>query len=285
MDYMRKQHVYRQESDGEGDASGAAPAGDDAGEAQTEGQTQSAAPEIEEKARKMGWTPKDEFRGDPAKWRDAEEFVDRGENMLPILRKTVEKQQREMAELQKSILEMREYHSKTEQRAYAKAYGELKAKQMEAVAAGNTEVFQQIDQEIESLQEEVSQKPKPDDKKQEVPPEYTEWATRNRWVSTDPNMLAYGEAQFDYIRRTKPGMSYAEQLEEVTKAVKKEFPEKFSNPRRTSAPSVEGATAVAKKGGKSYADMPKEARDTCDRLVRIHKINKDEYVRTYFEGE
>lgn len=285
MFYKGMKHVYRQESDGEGDASSAAPAGDDAGEAQTEGQTQSAAPEIEEKARKMGWTPKDEFRGDPAKWRDAEEFVDRGENMLPILRKTVEKQQREMAELQKSILEMREYHSKTEQRAYAKAYGELKAQQMQAVAEGNTEAFQQLDQEIENLQKEVTQKPKDENKAQDVHPDYPEWEARNRWVKTDPVMLAYGEAQVEYIRRTKPGMSYAEQLEEVTKAVKKEFPEKFSNPRRTSAPSVEGATAVAKKGGKSYADMPKEARETCDRLVRIHKINKDEYVRTYFEGE
>lgn len=296
MFYLRKKHVYREEADENGEGGGGeAVDGEGAGdESQTdgEGQTQAVTPEIEAKARKMGWTEKSEFKGDPAKWRDASEFLERGENMLPILRKTTEKQQQmidrqqaELAELKKSMKEFAEYHSKTEQRAYAKAYGDLKAQQMEAVAAGNTEAFKQIDEAIEDLQKEVSQKPKIENKDQEIPPEYTEWAARNRWVDTDPNMLAYGEAQIDYIRRTKPGMSYADQLEEVTKAVKKEFPDKFSNPRRNSAPSVEGSMSVAKKGGKTYADMPKADRETCDRMVARYGINKDEFVKTYFSDE
>lgn len=289
MFYLRKQHVYRDEADENGEAGGAAPEGDAAkgeGESQTEGQSQTVTPEIEAEARKMGWTPQDEFKGDPAKWRPADEFVERGRNMLPILRKTVEKQQNELAELKKSIKEFAEYHSKTEQRAYAKAYGDLKAQQMEAVAAGNTEAFKQIDQKIEELHEEVSSKkpitvPKDDNPADD--PVYMEWASRNKWVDTDPELSAYAEGQGLYLNKSR-GLRGLDLLEEVTRAVKQKFPEKFSNPRRNSAPSVEGATPVAKKGnGKTYADMPKEDRETCDRMVKRYGISKDEFVKTYFE--
>ena len=33
----------------------------------------------EGQAREMGWRPKDEWEGEPEKWRDAKEFVERGE--------------------------------------------------------------------------------------------------------------------------------------------------------------------------------------------------------------
>jgi hypothetical protein len=291
MFYLRKQHVYRDEADENGESGGAAPEGDGGegeGESQTEGEShaQTVAPEIEAEARKMGWTEKSEFKGDPAKWRPADEFVERGRNMLPILRKTVEKQQNELADLKKSMKEFAEYHSKTEQRAYAKAYGDLKAQQMEAVAAGNTEAFKQIDQEIEDLQKEVSSKKPitvPKDDNPEDDPVYMDWASRNKWVDTDPEMSAYAEGQGLYLSKARK-LRGAELLEEVSKAVKAKFPDKFQNPRRNSAPAVEGATSVAKKGnGKSYADMPKEDRETCDRLVKRYGISKDEYVKNYFE--
>ena len=33
----------------------------------------------EGEAREMGWRPKEEWQGEPEKWRDAKEFVERGE--------------------------------------------------------------------------------------------------------------------------------------------------------------------------------------------------------------
>ena len=77
--------------------------------------------EIEQKAMKMGWTPKDQFKGSPDKWRPADEFVERGENMLPIIKAQVKRQDREIAELKETLQKFGEYHTKTEQRAYEKA--------------------------------------------------------------------------------------------------------------------------------------------------------------------
>ena len=40
----------------------------------------------EEKALEMGWVPQDKWTGDPDKWTDARSYVERGEQILPILR-------------------------------------------------------------------------------------------------------------------------------------------------------------------------------------------------------
>ena len=41
--------------------------------------------ETEDKARRLGWVPKEEFKGDPENWRSADEFMARGEQLLPIV--------------------------------------------------------------------------------------------------------------------------------------------------------------------------------------------------------
>lgn len=46
----------------------------------------SEATDYEGKAREMGWVPQEKWTGDPDKWTDAETFVKRGEEILPILR-------------------------------------------------------------------------------------------------------------------------------------------------------------------------------------------------------
>ena len=47
--------------------------------------------EIEQKAKAMGWSPQEEFRGDPDKWIDAAKFVARGENIMPILKENLDR--------------------------------------------------------------------------------------------------------------------------------------------------------------------------------------------------
>lgn len=55
--------------------------------------------EVEQRARDMGWAPKEEWRGNPAAWIDAGEYVQRGEQMIPILRSNLRKTETELATL------------------------------------------------------------------------------------------------------------------------------------------------------------------------------------------
>jgi hypothetical protein len=283
MLYLRKQHIYRNKESGEGE-------GGAAGENQAEQQA-SKNTEIEDKARKMGWTPKEEFKGDPDKWRDASEFVERGENMLPIVKATVKKQDIRIAELERTIKDLADYHSKTEQRAYEKAFKELKAKQIEAVSAGDAKAFAEVDAEMAELHKQATEKPTFKQAEQTSDPVYDEWAGRNKWLE-DKTLEKEAEAQAVYLRERGDRRTGTEFLDAVKERVKREFPDKFSNLRRENAPSVEGGTPVPRKGGgKAYTDMPAEARAACERMAKngysgdakAQAEFKAQYVKQYFE--
>jgi hypothetical protein len=59
----------------------------------TEEQTQEEIQqqEVETRAKSMGWIPKEEFKGDESNWRPANEFVERAETLLPIVKATSKK--------------------------------------------------------------------------------------------------------------------------------------------------------------------------------------------------
>ena len=99
-------------------------------------------------------------------------------------------------------------------------------------------------------------------------PEYQEWEAANRWAVTDPVARTYAESYAEYLRKTGSKLVGAEFLDEVKKAVKKEFPDKFSNPRRNDPGAVEGSNPPAKKGGKTFADLPADAKAACERMAR-----------------
>jgi len=241
--------------------------------------------DVEAKALKMGWTPKEEFKGDPAKWRPADEFVERGENMLPIVKAKVKQQERVIAELQRSMQELGEYHTKTEQRAYASALATLKQQRADAIASADGVAFDKVDTEIDRLNQEMASK-KPIVKPNIDPatdPVYVEWESRNKWVK-DPELekMAYkiGEALHE-AGVTETGTEF---LDMVGKKMRLAFPERFTNPRRENAPAVESGVPAARKGGKSFADLPAEARAACERMAK-NAYSTDEKQRDKFKAE
>ena len=295
MNFHRMFHRFMSEA-AEGDASGhsAPPAGNQgAADTDTPDEAEIAATAaIEAEASKMGWTPKSEFKGDPAKWRPADEFVERGKNMLPIVQASNKRLEREVAELRQTTKEFADHLSKTEQRAYERALADLKQQRKEAIAAGDGETFDKVDEAIADLKKEADAKAaKGADKAGPADdPVYAEWESRQTWLK-DPDMAEYGEFAASKLRAAGEKATGADFLELVTKKVKAQFPEKFENPRRAAAPAVEGAAPAQRKGGKSYADMPADARAACDRMAKngfggdakAAAEFKANFVKTHFE--
>src|SRR5215472_907386 len=59
--------------------------------------------DLEQRARRMGWRPRNEFRGEPERWMEADEFVERGERMLPVLQERNRAADRTIVDLQQQI--------------------------------------------------------------------------------------------------------------------------------------------------------------------------------------
>lgn len=295
MNYLRKIFVLRAPADGDGaEPGGAAAAGDqNQGGAAVSGEADEAQQQVEARARAMGWTPKDEFKGDPLKWRDASEFVERGEREVPLLRAQNKRLEAKITELGQTVREFADHLSKTEQRAYDRAIADLKQQRKEALASGDGDAFEAADEKIKEIERDVAEKaskratPKADDG---ADPVYTEWEARNTWLK-DSELSDYAEFAAQKLRAGGERATGAEFLDLVAAKVKAQFPAKFTNPRRETAQAVEGAAPAARRGGKGYADMPAEARAACDRMAKNGFAGdekgqakfKADYVKQYFE--
>lgn len=288
---LRKFYVLRAPADGEGAEPGGVATTDNTNPSGESGNDEEQQ-QLEARARSMGWTSKDEFKGDPSKWRDAAEFVERGESLLPLVKAQNKRLEREVAELKQTTRELGDYLSKTEQRAYERALADLKQQRKDALAAGDGDAFDKADEQIEQLKRDAEAKAaKRAEKKDDgADPVYTEWEARNPWLK-DSELSDYAEFAAQKLRASGEKATGADFLDMVAAKVKAQFPAKFTNPRRETAQAVEGAAPAARRGGKSYADMPAEARAACDRMAKngfggdekaMAKFKAD-YVKNFFE--
>ncbi len=253
--------------------------------------------ETEARARRMGWRPKDEYTEsgrDASKWVDADEFVRRGEESLPVLRerlrkqeKIIEAQDKKMEEGNKLLRELVTHQKAQTEAAVKKAIKELKAERREAAAAGEADKVEELSEEIGKAEDSLKQKEeKKGDDKPSIPQEVVDWAEENAsWFKTDRTMNAYATAVYgDLIEDSS--LTEKQRLAKVKAEVVKRFPEKFGNQRRNEPPAVESGQGGGgrKPTGKGWNDIPAEERALASRLIRQGAV-KDEkaYAKMYWE--
>lgn len=127
---------------------------------------------VETKARRLGWRPKDQFRGDPDQWVDADEFVRRGEEQVPLLRENLRKAehrnnqlaaeirgfQGEMSAMRQQVQESREVslHLRNmletgEERAYKRAIADINERMEASAADGDVAGVRKAREDLEEL--------------------------------------------------------------------------------------------------------------------------------------
>jgi hypothetical protein len=240
-------------------------------------------PDTEARARSMGWAPKDEWRGSDDRWVDAEAFVKRGEEIMPILRANLRKLETENAEIKKTLADFSDHHTKTEQRMYAKAIRDISTAQRQAAEEGNLAQYDYLEKSKQAVvREATSRTPVATAKQDDISQEAIAWRDQNSWFTRDQEMATFATSHHEMLLQTRPGMSLTENLEEVTKTVKRAFPERFSNPKRSAASAVEGGGRAGRGGGKGYGDLPADAKQACDKFVKQGLLTKEEYCKDFF---
>lgn len=237
--------------------------------------------DVEQEAAALGWVPKEQFRGDPEKWTDAETFVRRGHEIMPILRKnnekltaTVENLTGEVSTLKESLkaaqeamAEFKQYHEETAKREYQRAVEDLKAKRKQARADGEHELADEINDALDELSANAPKEitkpaapaPAPTPAQPNLDPEYVKWEKDNEAWLKDSEKAAYAQSIAQYVRATSKltGRAF---LDKITEEVETRF--SGSRPGR-----VEGTGGTPRAGGKTYSDLPAEARAACDRMA------------------
>lgn len=242
------------------------------------------------KAAEMGWVPKEEWKGDPEKWRPAEEFVSRGENIIPILKDQIKKTR---ADLEMALKVNAKEIEAIKGEAYGKAKAEyeaklrtLDAKELEAFQSGDGEAYIQVKKERAAVRPPSIPAPV---QAPQTNPVFEDWREKNPWYG-DPELTEYADFVGTKIAHETPGAPLADIYAKVTERVKKARPDKFTNPRRDEPGAVEGGThsTGGKKNGKSFSDIPNEAQAQYARMAKNferqgRKFTKEQYAASYFE--
>ena len=276
----------------------------------TGGEEQHAAPEAEahededaeKEARHLGWVPKEEFRGTEKHWVDADTFLERGRQILPILKQNnkaltdeLKASRAEISEMQLTMREFSEMYKKMSESAYTKAMADIKAQIRQAQNAGDYDVADQLTDQYDQLKEDSKNIKVPEVKAPSVNPEQAawnniveDWTAETNWYGKDKTLtrqmdaiareLAAGDATLLGTRRL---------LEKAEKQLREELPDRFTNPRRATGSPVTGASsssAGSRGASASVRDLPAEAKASGQRMVK-QGLFKDlaEYAKAYFD--
>ena len=255
---------------------------------------------VEDQARALGWVPEEDYTG-KAPWAAADEFLELHARNNGALKKALERQSKDIADLKKAMQGMDAAHKrifdlqiKKQREEFDQQIAFLRAQKKEALRAGEHETAADIDDQIDTLRErgpelpEVPEsttpsKPAPGDWRKN--PVMVDWASRNPWFEQDEDMSAYAGGMGQQIRANNPAMPFVDLLEEVTKRVKRAFPHKFT--RRTSPveETTPGATGGTAARGGTYASLPRDAKQMCDEAVADGGITQKQWVELYYGYE
>lgn len=257
-------------------------------------QVNTADTSIEEKARSMGWKPKEEFRGDPDRWTDAETFAKVGEQRIPVMKENFERLSNDFKNLKEELRLTKEYHKDSEKRQYDRAMRDLQQQQRQAVEEADTEQFDRIEKKKEQVREDYF--PKQSEKvaktnSQEIPPEVQQWQLNNPWYQNPTLAIKAQQAEQKIMEEEAfksiddpffQPMSTSDRLQEVTRRVKAEYGKSKTDQNPRKLPAVEGTRQASTKASKTWSDIPQEDRAKAHQWISAGIISQSDYIKDYF---
>lgn len=265
---------------------------------------QSEAPQqsdSEARARALGWVPQEEFRGDPSRWRSAEEYIERGYSEPAIARATIERlqsriesQEREFGTRLRGIERMSEVALSRQRDQLVSSFDTAIRN---AAEVGDMAKFDQLtnarktavqDHDLTVAEQRWSKPSAPPAKAQanDLPP--TEqavvdtWVANNKWFTSDGEMAAVADMASKRINREHPGLTASQNLAEVTRYMQRRYPEKFAARPAPNGSPVESGNRQPFGRSSAAAKLPPEALAQAQAYIKKGLIKSvDEYAAAY----
>jgi hypothetical protein len=240
----------------------------------TDEQQSSGERDFEAEARAQGWTDADTFKGDKARWVDAETFVKRSDEVMPLLKKQLSHYRAELDQMKREIKRVR----KSEQASYDNAYADLKAKMENAVVTGNVAAFKELDAKADQLRKDMADDtPPPADQQKEAVRAFADWRDENEWydlgglagaTDMERRQRAYFDRMVEANEDKARTMAPADFIAHIGSLVEAKYPpERAARPKANE--SVAGVTrTAATRNVHSGANLPADAKETAERYIR-----------------
>lgn len=223
---------------------------------------------IEGLAGEMGWRPKEDWKGDPDKWKPAHEYV---RSTVDVNRKVVNR----LKGVEDQLARVARTSVSITEREVAKERERLMQEREEAFDAGDRDAFVRAERELAKV---VEVAPAP------VPDETHSFVERNaNWFQKDKEATAWAVNRANELAAT--GLGPARQLAIVEREAKTMFPEFFEaeKPKPKAAPLNTPGARSAVSAKKGFASLPADAQKAALDFEAKRGINREEYAKIYYE--
>jgi hypothetical protein len=243
----------------------------------------------ETEAREMGWVPEEEFKGErkPAKFKTAQEFV---EDIPPYVRKLLEKAEAKFDDRLARLEKTNKANVERLTKQHKQEISDLTAARKKAVADGDAEEVARISDELADKRANAPEAATKDDKDAEE-----EFVSRNPWYGEDITLTTAAESisrriAKAYFDKNGEQMPYEENLKQTEAKIKAspEYKAKFPTTAANGHAAVDTGSenpSGHRKGSKTYADLPAEAKrawDAFDPRIKA-ELPKEKYAKEYWE--
>ena len=241
--------------------------------------------EVEQQARQLGWVSQEEFQGEPSRWRSAEDYVARGESLLPLLKADKRKLEESvdilttevtttkqaLSDALEAIEAFKEFANGSAKKDFEVAVASLKEQVIVARENGDIRAEMKAEAALEKLGDKapevlaktITPAPAPQQKQAPETPEFKAWKAENPWLDSaapaDKEKTAYAASMAAFVRATT-SLQGSEFFARVSDLVGEKYTAK-EPVDRTGAPAARPHT-----GGRSYSALPADAKAACDRL-------------------
>jgi hypothetical protein len=253
-------------------------AGTEGGEQRQEGER-----DFEAEARERGWAPKDEFKGDPARWVDAETFIERTDTVMPLLKADRDRYKRELADLKRSLKQATKHFEGAEKRAYDRAKAEIEQRIETATEAGDVAAVKAALKDMGELTPASDTSPKYS--REAALEAFDTFRDENEWYDRG-NLAGASEIEINArlyadritekrLRELKPGEEPPpeEFFAEIAAEVKAKYPQLGLNGARQARQKPASDVSAPGSGrpqrsSRTYENLPPEAKAKCDKWIR-----------------
>lgn len=258
--------------------------------------------EIVSRAKELGWCPKDEWRGNPEHWVDADVFIEKGETLMPLLkannRRLTQELQATRGQLSKAeqiiaanteaIEELKRFNSQSLRQQAQAQKKELTEAIVEARREGNVqeelELAERLTETTKVLKETENQ---PVRKKKEAKteasasnepsaedvtnhPDFKAWTAENTWFGKDKRksnlaMAIAAEMREDPQYSGMIGKPFLDAVAAEVEATLGGGRERTSRVEGGAGNGSSNGTGSGGKTGKAYANLPADAKAACDK--------------------
>lgn len=240
--------------------------------------------DYEAEAKKEGWAPIENWKGDPDDFKSAKQFVEDGEKIPAILKSKVERLEaerekdhertRELRQTTKQFKEFMESSLSRERKEKDKLRRELEGVRKQAVTDGDGEAFDRADRQLNELKDDVPVQTDGMD------PLAEGWLQSNQWYVENDTLGAFADGLAE--RLVAQGYTGKAYYDELTKRTKETFPDQFGNKNRSKPNAVESTTEPVKTSDQSWDNLPPEAKAAYAQFAKdIPDFSKEDYVANY----